>query len=117
MDLEKLTPLPWEAGVGDNQTIWMTRHGLRCVLGDVAHGSQADADFIALARNAFDIMMMRGWSPERMGDTWIVNDEDGRWFGYPHPYDPLMRWPDPFTALVEADAWFKANIEKKHDVG
>ncbi len=64
-----------------------------------------EVEFQVLARAAFDVMMRRGWSPERMGDTWIVNDEDGRAFCYPS--EVMIRWPDPFTALVEADRWKK----------
>jgi hypothetical protein len=88
---------------GDDPSPWVADVGL----------SRSNAEFIALARNAFDVMMRRGWSPERMGDTWVVNDEDGRMFNYQS--EELMRWPDPYTALVEADAWYKEHIE--HDVG
>jgi hypothetical protein len=71
----------------------------------------ADAAFIALARNAFDVMMRRGWGIFRLKDeTWRVQDEfslwlwnDGRFFD----------GPDPFTALVEADRWYRENVEGK----
>jgi hypothetical protein len=65
--------------------------------------SEQDCDHAALARNAFDVMMRRGLSPERMGDTWIVNDEDAR--AVCDLNSELMRWPDPFTAVVEANQW------------
>lgn len=71
--------------------------------------ARTDAKFFTLARNAFDVMMRRGWSVGRKADgKWRV-DVPAR-----KPYDGGS-WEcladDPFTALVEADAWFKANVE------
>jgi len=90
MDLSKLTVAPWESG-----TLWMD-----CNLG------QEDAEFIVLARAAFEVMMKRGWAPGRgnNGNWWVENvkgdlvlDQD---------------YADPFTALVEVDAWYRENVEK-----
>ncbi len=71
-----------------------------------------DAEFYVLARNAFDVMMRRGWFVvpnycNRPGTFWrvktgLAGDLEIEW----------REWPDPFTALVEADAWYKANVEK-----
>jgi hypothetical protein len=87
---------------GDDPSPWVADVGL----------SRSNAEFIALARNAFDVMMRRGWgvTTDRYVDLWdaihgdtggIVMEGSERGF------------PDPFTALVEADAWYKANIEEK----
>jgi len=60
--------------------------------------------FIVLARNAFDVMMRRGWS--------VRKDLDGEWFCMESSRDGLaIKAKDPFTALVEADRWYKANVE------
>jgi hypothetical protein len=108
MDLSKLTPAPWECRP-ENCGGW-------CDEAD-KHENQ---EFIALARNAFDVMIRRkDWSPihnenpEHGGVGWHVAHSDSKvadsasslgWC-FPGP------WPDPFTALVEADAWYKANVE------
>lgn len=104
IDLDKLTPAPWK------------------ILGDLSlgfeHGwstSQTDFDFIALARNAFDVMMRRGWSPslivngERSGMWVIIGDCSIKIDAFNAKY----AFDDPFTALVEADKWHKENVEKK----
>lgn len=67
-----------------------------------------DAEFIALARNAFDVMMRRKWYP--------MLDGSGKWRAEYQESDYLTRnwvnseadfsFNDPFTALVEADAWY-----------
>src|SRR3990167_1977561 len=85
---------------------------------EVDERHQADLEFIALARNAFDVMLRRGWSPVASpleNEGWRVDMNDGTYFAYDadrngaqHP----AQWPDPFTALVEADAWWEANVEK-----
>ncbi len=111
MDLSKLSPAPWHNvghelffGHMDNprshhQQIW----------------SEPDTEFIALARNAFDVMMRRGW--------YSYKDEKGKWFvsftGYTGPQSLRVfsfsedGFADPFTALVEADRWYRENIECK----
>lgn len=138
LDLSKLTPAPWYAHNPDDRfcmnvfcvtnsphepdtenddttgVIAGTLLQTPLTLGRWHDNWEADTEFIALARNAFDVMMRRGWSPERMGDTWVVNDEDGRAFC--HPHDQMMRWPDPFTALVEADEWYRENVESPEKI-
>ncbi len=60
--------------------------------------------FIVLAKKAFDVMQKRGWGVLKMNDgTWGLS---GIAVGG-------LSWPDPFTAIVEADKWYKANIESK----
>jgi hypothetical protein len=119
MDLEKLSPAPW--GVADDGPDHCVCHfaseDTSWPLFERWDGKpdRTDADFIALARNAFDVMMRRGWFVvpryiNRPGTLWWVKtgmatDCEIDW----------MEFPDPFTALVEADAWYKEHIE--HDVG
>ena len=63
-----------------------------------------------VAQRAFDVMMRRGWEVRRESRGWIVPNYAQHW------YVPMStqesHWPDPFTALVMADEWFKANVEK-----
>ena len=109
-DLSKLTPAPWIVTVVDQagQRFIKRPSGHLLLMAEFDDNSEdvAALDFAALARNAFDVMMRRGWG--------VVKGVDG-WF----PALPItgelyalrkMRWPDPFTALVEADAWWEKNI-------
>jgi hypothetical protein len=72
---------------------------------------EADAEFIALARNALDVQMRRGWSAQTFKsgyrDEWVIELENGSWL-YTNDGKRLT-WPDPFTALVQADAWYTDN--------
>ena len=95
MDLSKLTPAPWVIG-GDlhlGETGWSTEF--------------ADIEFIELARNAFDVMMRRGWNPVRGyysdASLWAAEDVDGTICD--------LHATDPFTALVAADKWYRENVE------
>jgi hypothetical protein len=131
MNLEKLTPAPWfytgmdltddkgkeftEVFVVGGDDVWIARMRQK--------EPEDDAEFIALARNAFDVMMRRGWTLYMDGGGyWIAcesQSKDGVYHG------PIIRgpigevcWytglrPDPFTALVEADRWHVANVEGK----
>jgi hypothetical protein len=69
-------------------------------------------EFIVLARNAFDVMMRRGWFVvpnymTRPGTAWRVKT------AWPNCEVEWKEWPDPFTALVEADKWFRENVDNK----
>lgn len=78
-------------------------------------------EFIALARNAFDVMMRRKtWIVRLMPshadrDSWVV-----LWglASGPGPFKEYQAWAyernhdNPFTALVEADKWYRENVEK-----
>ena len=75
------------------------------------------AEFVAIARAAFDVMMRRKWEPQAWLEggqsSWGVDSSEKEM-----PYDLCdMRWPDPFTALVEADKWYKENVEEGQDEG
>ena len=78
--------------------------------------TEDEAQFIAIARNAFDVMMRRKWRAEQA--------DDGKWFvhqiiGLLPDFDAFVKYTrvtyhdDPFTALVEADKWYAVNVEKK----
>ena len=109
IDLEKLTPAPWNVGPYDEEF----PDGMQCVrASDGPVGGHTDLSFTALARNAFDVMMRRGWQPRRSKET-------GKWFVdlWHHsnvipPDDGFPAHADPFTALVESDKWYRANKEK-----
>lgn len=122
IDLTKLTPAPWYVTTNDYGTEFTVCAKLNGqVARIVSWHSDIDAEFIALARNAFDIMMWHGWHavPLRFTDDgcdqWGVKSADAMVetiaeSGFSKK--SCTFWPDPFTALVEADAWYRANIEK-----
>ena len=130
MDLSKLTPAPWEASRRDwrNNDAGFDRYihgdireseyggkvatGVAIVQGNATSGTiqDANAEFIALARNAFDVMMRRGWKISRKaGGQWRVDVPTRK------PYDGAS-WEcladDPFTALIEADRWYREHVER-----
>lgn len=119
MNLDQLTPAPWKAELGDVLAGKFQQEIACCFCGSgqaamPCHPDEEDvarAEFIALARNAFDVMMRRGWNPVKVDGKWQVSgtDESGRW-----ETTPLCTWfPDPFTALVEADKWYRENVEEQ----
>ncbi len=121
MDLSKLTPAPWTESHGSSPIAdtgdyfpWCNLSGPDRTIAIFEERRYADsgdetddAEFCALARNAFDVMMRRGWTPLRTdsGEWWIIEEFD--FLGA-----PAWRWPDPFTALVEADKWYSEHVEK-----
>lgn len=115
MDLSKLSPAPWRTNHWTEDDFHRLRHSQ---LGGT------DLEFIALARNAFDVMMRRGWwpIPRLNGGGWYLSVMSGTMTGpfcqdnRPEEFKALLRdayWPDPFTALVEADRWYTENVEGK----
>lgn len=141
IDLTKLTPAPWvaldylhdteqfTASDGTIDKSWQ-------IIGDgplddplegyaVVHGTESsgqifpertDLEFIALSMNAFDVMMRRGWGvfPSQVVPGWgIVLSKTPLHASYDECFGiRSKRWPDPFTALIEADKWYKENVEK-----
>jgi hypothetical protein len=112
MDLSKLTPAPWIHDLPGCVGHVYPEGGMR-VIAVPGYPSKAqpidlaDAEFIALARNAFDVMARRGWG--------VVQRSSG-WFAAIPGSEPMvefrkMRFPDPFTALVESDKWYRENVE------
>lgn len=118
IDLTNLAPAPWrweadgaclllgtaaphDLGVDLEHTVLAAlrcescrKTGNLCLWPDKAH-----ADFILLARMAFDVMVRRGWTPMRLpSGGWIVREVDGS------QHSPgSAAWPDPFTALCLCD--------------
>lgn len=119
MDFRKLTPAPQVAEWRDgSKSFIMTVAGVSNA-GPWLQCSRDDAEFYALARNAFDVMMRRGWQPYRLkSGQWDVQECDTR--ECPEPLCengmPAAWGDDPFTALVEADKWYKENVEKSSEV-
>jgi hypothetical protein len=124
MDLEKLTPAPWRAGLApdseprDRGVYWSGPTRVALCGSSVAFLGSEDAEansaFIALARNAFDVVMRRGWYANKLSrGGWKVPSDFGQ-FG-----SKFWRWlkdntfTDPFSALVEADRWYRENCESK----
>lgn len=100
-------------GVGDFTTKADADRACECVN---ACAGLDDIGFIGLARNAFDVMMRRGWYPVPFGKpvkwrVWHPNAGCRGFKGLP-PFD-LGPWGDPFTALVESDKWYRENVEEE----
>ena len=121
IDLTKLTPPPWTAREvwpgwfdlsGPNGRIFdcneFDRHG---------EGAKDDALFCAMARNAFSVMTRRGWEVRNQDDLgWCAVKQSGwpvdaSWINNGNSPTLKRFWPDPFTAIVEADRWYKENVE------
>lgn len=125
IDLTKLSPAPWDAvRISDDVAVVVHKGGPASFtsifhntgnLDEWPWANESDADFIALARNAIDVMMRRGWyaALEREGfvnrNKWIVREKTGMCVAGAG----AVEYPDPFTALVEADKWYRENIEKE----
>ncbi len=131
IDLNKLTLDPWVATAGkvgdvafggdDESAIIIEdddsdgRDGKHIAL--MFSDASVDAEFVILARKSFGVMMRRGWHAERshrpdMTGKWIVYFEASQG---PHRNEEKgeLFFDDPFTALVEADKWYKENVEKQ----
>lgn len=117
IDLTRLTSAPWFADEsylvqGDD------KHGTQLAKFESIH-REDDCAFAALARNAFAIMMERGWSVDNINPDgkWRLSQtslhkikvtELGREFWDWYRYSPSY---DPFAALVSADKWYRENVE------
>ena len=114
MNLAELTPAPF-ASVGQAwaETLeptgkFLLVHGKELV---ATFEREADCDAASLALNALDVIMRRGWTAIQYVDrTWGVvecyrTDKHPKGLGG-------QSWPDPFTALVESDKWYRDNVEK-----
>lgn len=122
MDISGLAPAPWKASGCHIESAPIHADGGRMVIYDEGGHNDVDAAFIALARNAFDVMMRRRWEAHWSAEGWWVDGEDKGYGGYDandwHPgmfqkwLDEYL-WSDPYTALVEADKWYVANVENK----
>lgn len=111
MDAEKLTPAPWWFVPGANclRAMAVLRDGV-----GGPFGNAADGEFCAMARTAFDVMMRRGWTAEKTPAGWMVDlwGSCGLLMSGTSAQAMTIEGNDPFTALVEADKWYTANVEK-----
>jgi hypothetical protein len=118
LDLENLTAAPWQlvwCGAQSGCASGYVQNGTRTPC-HFFHDCKADGEFIALARNALDIMLRRHWWPV----AFRCDEDQGRaWHVSSSCVPPEMRrfaaqqWcADPFTAIVEADQWCRENLEK-----
>jgi hypothetical protein len=140
MNIDKISPAPWYYGkcmIGspDNRhnpmvtapnsgrniaRLFSTTSTLFGMTSGVVIEEEAEANaaFIALGRNAFDVMMRRRWSPvaSPIAGTWRVDTDDGAYFAYGKEDEDGVNpaeFADPFTALVEADRWYRENVEAR----
>jgi hypothetical protein len=135
MDLSKLSPAPWtpidkrgwsglESANGEDLVLYATCEG--SWHSRVVSDDPAVIPFIALARNAFDVMIRRRWFPRFVGSKegkqqWVAYDWNGGknlldttavWFSAGKEF-PNFQSEDPFTCLVEADKWWRENVENQ----
>jgi hypothetical protein len=130
MDLSKLTPAPWAwtdkigwSGLVHEDSLFMfatcAEHPPSKMIhhGRIEFDKQADKDFIVLARQAFEVMMRRQWGVGVQEDGFFVtsilglchlSDTHAKFVEY-----AMVGKPDPFTALIEADEWYKKHIENQ----
>ncbi len=137
LDLTKLTPAPWrflKEPRGCSVLGWVQPPGEEEVAAISGVGGVENGEFIALARNAFDVQERRHWvvtkeniwgDPERKyREVYIVREQQtldlkddgnayrkviGRIVG---PLGNELIWADdPYSVLVRCDEWHKANVE------
>lgn len=118
MNLSKLSPAPWAARIVRGEFVPMVEHsrkangtcGCVCMVAD-----QDTAEFIALARNAFDVMLRLGWSVSLVDVCPAAGKIDMKWMAFADdvPVNGLIWADDPFSALVEAERWHRENVEKQ----
>lgn len=138
VDVSKLSPMPWKSRPLPHDDWGTLRDANNCPVAsfisayhlhpwkeankDLEYGSEAwekgpptvaaNMEFTALASAAFDVMARRGWTVAAewsdhgkfIVNGWHVVPARGQW-------DHHVTYPDPFTALVEADKWYTANVE------
>jgi len=133
IDLTKLAPAPWSI-LRDHGIIKAfhpeLEEGAVIVLGPprggthmhpevfasneiVGYAMPEAIEFVVLAREALDVMMRRGWYPVKEQRGWIVATQGMAAKLTPTLWDgwKAIVAQDPFTALVEADAWYRTNVE------
>lgn len=122
IDLSKLTPLPLTLtrGIpseepGQVRLVGAIHTFFARFVGCPGIDAEEESKFYVLARQAFDVMMRRR-------EWHAMPCADGKWCA--SIVSQMIHWvmqgcgevethfPDPFTALVETDAWYKANVEK-----
>lgn len=113
LDLSKLTPATWFCEKEPTKIILSSSDVQRIAWVFDNAFDENHTEFIALARNAFNIMMRRGW---RLVNG-VQHGVDGLFWAAQGPFDHHEigvdgKWhSDPFTALIEADRWFSEHVE------
>ena len=122
IDLTKLTPAPWvfderigmvSVFAGDPPEC-LTHECPRCIASKSSkydnirgwmlnQADIADMEFIALARNAFDVWMKN--------PHWAVYERGGKWFCDTRN-EVFCTSDDPFSAILMTAKWYKENVEK-----
>ena len=125
MDMTNLPPAPWQCDERVRCMALYSGEKVNCFddLGEtiayIGWGTlpafdlpmkRAAWEFAALARQAFDVMMRRGWYAQPDSEKWYVFGLGSLILQGAKQDGP---WPDPFTALVEADRWYVEHIERK----
>jgi len=130
IDLTKLTPAPWRAttpdaeglqqhgcadgvrlyGPGDSQ--WVADVGV----GDNNPERVANAVFIILARNAFDVLARLKTDPAMLvclafSEKTLTHAQRTRFSSWAVG----QGFTDFFTALVEADAWYRQHVKGRKE--
>ena len=113
-----LTPAPWVVETIDTFKVIrdeVTGGAMLLPEDDENERHIAAMEFAALARNAEDVLIRRGWGIRQSHDgKWMVMDNvhnllwhENRQGGY------FTGFNHPFKALVESDVWWKENVEQK----
>lgn len=83
---------------------------------DLAADWQRRGERLERFEKAEAVMLKRGWSPLKSpveGEGWRVDLDNGCYFAYGKEDDDgkyvPAHWPNPTTAILEADAWYVAN--------
>ncbi len=123
IDLSKLTPAPWfitvfatvkESDKVTPDTFIVSEDDTWIAQMDQPE-CENDAAFIALARNAFDVMMRHPeWQIMWIGEWCVVSLADVLTREMDNKYMKAVQQicNNPFSAFVAADEWVKENIEK-----
>lgn len=110
--LDNLTPSPFYAGTTQVNGGW---HVVDSPSGIIAEfRRQEEADAYLLFRAAMDVMQRRGWQPDLINGQWLAASKQGyigRWKSRGGDGAPICA-ADAFTALVEADKWYKEHVDK-----
>jgi len=115
-DPAKLTAAPWfitgfdvETDAGRTASLEFIVSGNDDWLFEKRSAQESDLEFVVMARLAFDVMMRRGWHAfYHHAGCWLVRDVNGeRVCAGSIP----VQARDPFTVLVEADRWYRENVD------
>jgi len=79
----------------------------------ICHPDELRDEKDKLAQAALEIMTRRWWRPKRIQEGWTIESPFPNLSAFDLFLECFNR-PDPFTALVDADKWYRQNIEGKH---